>query len=89
MKKFEFKIENGRSILEFEGSVGDSAKAVATLVHAVYSDYLHNDPDTAMAFQELTMIYMTDAASLVWAAHELEDGDVEEAKISDGEEAEE
>lgn len=82
MKKLEFKMENGRSILEFDGSVVDAAKAVATLAHAVYSAYVKEDPDLAMAFQELTTIYLVDEASLVWTAHELEDGDVEETEIS-------
>lgn len=89
MKKLEFKIENGRSILEFDGSVVDAAKAVANLAHGVYSAYVKEDPDLAMAFQELTTIYLVDEASLVWTAHELEEGDIEETEITDGEEAEE
>ena len=89
MKKLEFKMENGRSILEFDGSVVDAAKAVANLARAVYSAYVKEDPDLAMAFQELTTIYLVDEASLVWTAHELKEGDIEETEITDGEEAEE
>ena len=89
MKKFEFKIENGRSILEFEGSVDDAAKAVAILAHAVYSAYVKKDSDSAMAFKELTKIYLIDENSLVWQAHELEEGDIEEAEINYGEEGKE
>lgn len=89
MKRFEFKIEGGRSTLEFTGSVGDAAKGVAMLAHAVYSAYLKDSPTLADAFQELVKIYLVDEASLVWTAHELEEGDIEETEITDGEEAEE
>lgn len=86
MKKFEYKIENGRSVLEFTGSVGEAAKGVATLAHAVYSAYLKEDLELAEAFKELVKIYLVDKNSLVWTAHELKEGDSEEVETTYGEE---
>ena len=85
MKKFEFKIEAGRSVLEFTGSVGDAARGVATLAHAIYSAYFKDEPVLADAFQKLVKIYLVDEASLVWTAHELEEGDSEEVGTTYGE----